>query len=141
MPSSTCFADQKERRIVHIQRGSLRACTLAFSKTSLNKRHDLYLIASLWVVATQVRASWTIFELSGVTSSWSESSRKCSTAFKKASFRKKVRGKRALVSQLCRVRARASTGRSEESKEVLDSLVADRYTQYYERLVSGRLSF
>ncbi len=34
----------------------------------VNKRHDLYLIASLWVVATQVRASLTIFELSSVTS-------------------------------------------------------------------------
>jgi hypothetical protein len=41
----------------------------------------MYLIASLWVVATQVRASLTIFELSSVTSSWSESSLKCSTAF------------------------------------------------------------
>jgi hypothetical protein len=34
------------------------------------------LIASLWVVATQVKASLTIFELSSVTSSWSESSLK-----------------------------------------------------------------
>jgi len=32
------------------------------------------LFASLWVVATQVRASLTIFELSSVKSSWSESS-------------------------------------------------------------------
>jgi hypothetical protein len=37
----------------------------------------------------------------------SESSFKCSTAFK-ASFQKKTRGKRALASQLCRVRERAS---------------------------------
>jgi hypothetical protein len=46
------------------------------------------LIASLWVVATQVKASLPLFELSSVTSSWSESSLKCSTAFK-ASFQKK----------------------------------------------------
>jgi hypothetical protein len=50
-------------------------------------------------------------------------------------FKKNTRGKRALASQLCRVRARASTGRREESKEALDSLVANRYTQYYERYI------
>ncbi len=76
---------------MHIQRGSLRFCTLALSQTSLNKRHDRYLVASLWVVATQVRASLTIFELSSVTSSWSESSLKSSTAFK-ASFQQRKRG-------------------------------------------------
>jgi hypothetical protein len=37
-------------------------CLLFDICSSLNKRHDLYLIASLWVVATQVRASLTIFE-------------------------------------------------------------------------------
>ncbi len=61
--------------------------------------------------------SLTIFELSSVTSSWSESSLKSSTAFK-ASLQKKTREKRALSSQLCRVRARASSGRREESKDV-----------------------
>jgi hypothetical protein len=55
-------------------------------------------------VATQVRASLTIFELSSVTSNRLESSLKCSTAFK-ASFQKKMREKRALASQLCQVRA------------------------------------
>ena len=109
--------NQKERHIVRIQCGSLRPFTFALHQKSLNKRHDLYLIASLWVVATQVRASLTIFELSSVTSSWSESSLKCSIAFK-ASFQKKTRGKRALASQLCRVRACSSSGRREESKDV-----------------------
>ena len=70
---------------------------------------------------------------SSVTSSWSESSLKCITAFK-ASFQKKTRGKRALVSQLCRVRARTNTGRREESKKALDSLVANSYPQYCERV-------
>ncbi len=49
-----------------------------------------------------MRSSLTLFELSSVTSSWSESSLKCSTAFK-ASFQKKSRGKRALASQLAAV--------------------------------------
>jgi hypothetical protein len=44
--------------------------------------------ASLWVVATQVRASLTIFELSSVTSSWSESSLKCTSAFKASIYKK-----------------------------------------------------
>jgi hypothetical protein len=39
--------NKKERHIVHIPHGSLRACTLALSSTSLNKQHDFYLIASL----------------------------------------------------------------------------------------------
>ncbi len=78
LPSVYQTGNRKERHIVTIQRRSLRACTLALSYTSLNKRHDLYLIALLWVVATQLRASLTIFELSSVTSSWSESSLKCS---------------------------------------------------------------
>ena len=89
---------------------------LSLTRKELNRRHDLYLIASLWVVATQVRASLTLFELSSVTSSWSESSLKCSTAFK-ASFQEKMREKRALASQLFLVRARASTGsRSSSSR-------------------------
>jgi hypothetical protein len=41
----------------------------------------------------------------------------CRAAFK-ASFKKNKREKRALASQLCRVRARASSGRREESKDV-----------------------
>ncbi len=49
--------------------GSLRSYTFVQEQRSQNKRNDLYLIASLWVVATQVRASLTIFELSRVTSS------------------------------------------------------------------------
>jgi hypothetical protein len=53
--------------------GSLWSSTLVLSQTSLNNRHDLYLITSFWVVATQVRASLTIFELSSVKSSCSES--------------------------------------------------------------------
>ncbi len=50
-------------------------------------------------------------------------------ALQKLFSSKKTRGKRALASQLCRVRASASSGRREESKEALDSLVANRYTQ------------
>ena len=64
----------------------------------MNKRHDLCLIESLWVVTTQVRTSLTIFEHSSVTSSWLESSLKCSTVFK-ASFQKKTRGTKALTSE------------------------------------------
>ena len=82
----------------------------------MDKRHDHYLmIASLWVVATQVRASLTIFELASVTQSGLESSLQCSTAFK-ASFYKKTRNKRALASQLCRVRARASMAGENRAK-------------------------
>jgi hypothetical protein len=44
------------------------------------------------VVVTQVRTSLTIFELSSVTSSWSESSLKFSTAFK-TSFQNESTGK------------------------------------------------
>ncbi len=76
------FSNKKEWHIVHIQVGSLRACTFALSYRSLNKQHDLYLIASLWVVATQVRSSLTIFQLSNVKSTLSESSLKCSFEFK-----------------------------------------------------------
>ena len=62
-------------------------------------------------------SSCIIFEVPSVKSSWSESSLICSTAFK-ASFQKKLRGKRALASQLCRGRELAGTGRREESKRV-----------------------
>ena len=71
------------------------------------------MIASLWVVAIQLRATLTIVEFSSVTSSWSESSLKCSTAFN-ASFQKKTR-KRALASQLSRgERVQALAGEKRE---------------------------
>jgi hypothetical protein len=50
-----------------------------------------------------------------------ESSLRCSTAFPASLLffsKKKTREKRALVSKLCRVRARASSGRREENKDV-----------------------
>jgi hypothetical protein len=54
-----------------------------FELKKSEKRHDLYWIASLGVVAIHVRASLTIFELSSVTLSWSERSLECSTAFQR----------------------------------------------------------
>ena len=66
--------------------------TFPLSSRNLHTQHDLYLIASLWVVAAQVRASLTIFELSSVKSSWSESSLKCSPAIQ-SFISKRKRGK------------------------------------------------
>jgi hypothetical protein len=58
------------------------------SSTSLNKRHDLYLIASLWVVATQVRASFV-----QVSHQVGRKARfKAELNFKNASFQKRQRG-------------------------------------------------
>jgi hypothetical protein len=71
----------------------------------------IFMIASLWVVATQVKASLTIFELSSVTSSTHQVGRKA--RLKQHCIQSFIQ-----VSQLCRVRARASSGRREESKDV-----------------------
>jgi hypothetical protein len=66
-----CLADRQQERATYCAHTAWQPSGLHFGfelNKSLNKRHDLYLIASLWVVATQVRASLTIFELSSVTS-------------------------------------------------------------------------
>jgi hypothetical protein len=61
-PSVQQTVNKKQRHIVQVQRGSLRPCTFALSLIiCLNKRHDLYLIASIWVVTTKVRAILTTY--------------------------------------------------------------------------------
>ena len=60
---------------VHTQLGSLPPYTVSLRYRSLNKRQDLYLIASLWFVA-QVRARLTILALASVTSSTHPDGRK-----------------------------------------------------------------
>ncbi len=89
---------------------STTTTTLLYSKVSKDTHcNEVTSCREVWP-----KAIATIFEFSRGTSSWSESSLECSTVFRSLF---ETRGKRALASQLCRVRARASTGsRSSPSK-------------------------
>ena len=100
---------------VHIQLGSLPPCTFALRYRSLNKRQDLYLIASLWFVA-QVRARLTILALASVTSSTHPDGRKArlNAALHSKLYFKRKRGERvkARVGVAARPGASASYGSS-----------------------------
>jgi len=61
---STCSADSQQdiaKYCTHTS-VSLRACAVALSQTSVNKRNDFYLMASLWDITTHVKTSLTTSE-------------------------------------------------------------------------------
>jgi hypothetical protein len=89
-----CLAD-RQQETSYTYSGSRRSYTFVQEQRSQNKRHDLYLIASLWVIATQVRASLTVLELSSVASRTNQVGRKARlNAALHLKFHKRKRWKR-----------------------------------------------